>query len=470
MSSANFHEVPVVDVTRDNIVEIWPSLQFSLQQAMFVALDLEMSGIGNRKTLMAKSIDDRYRGLCETARTRSILSIGLSCFCHNTSSDTENISDANLALKFTVHTYNITVLCEDNYTVEPLSLTFLVEHGFDFNKQYMKGVYYHREDKKKKDTSKPCLRRLFQQLITNEVPIVFHNALVDLVFLYQNLYTQLPANLSQFTADLSEMFPSGIYDTKFVTEFMERTPASYLEYIFRKRQKDNLEQCLMKEKHILIDFPKYPASCDYVEQRGCSLDSEQNQNVKLCECFSNHGWCALGKNCPNSHDVDAILRKEDVALVNKQRKRNRRKRARPGSESTIGECATVEERVASVTVNDNSNNAGLTGDCSQESSDIDIPQNGEQVQSNVVTKSRCEGHRAGFDAFMTGFTMGTFIAKYGKSVSDNPIKLSDFGIQELVNRIYLSGKDYALQIKKSDFSKPSKGHRIKIQMLKGEIT
>ena len=45
---------------------------------------------------------------------------------------------------FKVQTFNLWVLCMDNFVVEPASLKFLVEHGFDFNKQYAQGIPFTR--------------------------------------------------------------------------------------------------------------------------------------------------------------------------------------------------------------------------------------------------------------------------------------------------------------------------------------
>jgi len=92
--------------------------------------------------MCCREIDDRYLSVCEVAKTRSIISLGLSCFKLQHASDCDGQSEETKT--FLVQTYNIFVLCDQNYVVEPLAVQFLVSHGFDFNRQYAHGLPYSR--------------------------------------------------------------------------------------------------------------------------------------------------------------------------------------------------------------------------------------------------------------------------------------------------------------------------------------
>jgi target of EGR1 protein 1 len=119
--------------------------------------------------------------------------------------------------------------------VDTESLKFLQNHGFDFNLHVEKGIKYSKGNDN--DDNKKCydyIRQLFIEISVAKVPIVLHNGLIDLIFLYENFYANCPNTLMKFVADLSEIFPSGIFDTKYIVDFFVRYSASYLEYLFLK--------------------------------------------------------------------------------------------------------------------------------------------------------------------------------------------------------------------------------------------
>ncbi|XP_033636182.1 target of EGR1 protein 1-like isoform X2 [Asterias rubens] len=521
---AMFSSVPVVDVHRENFKSLWPSLLLAIKSCSYVAIDAELSGLGNRRKLLTKSMEDRYQSLAEVAKSRSVLSLGISCFKARSKTpgdQTITPEKQNAALGFLIQTFNITTLCSEDYIVEPGSLKFLVDHGFDFNKQYASGVSYYRgvdnSEKDEKDSDSQTLRLLFASLIQSAKPVIFHNGLVDLVFLYQNLYSNLPPSSAQFIADLCEIFPGGLFDTKYLAEFVARMQASYLEYVFRKSQRDNVRLASCGKQHVSLEFCHYDADSPHIGYHQCSLPasfidggSQKTEKLELCETYAAHGHCKNGIRCSKSHDPDAIQDADDCRDERRQRKRDRKKQKRQmkakAEESQLAEGTEEEGESGAKTDEIPKDDEGFKTDGmdvdvqedaileevshgeapqdSQKLSDSDLVGDGPNGHNITTTSSsrtsplklnkQTGGHRAGYDAFMTGFTMATLaleISQRGSGISKtlSPEKethfVEAFGLRDFKNKLFLSAKPVPLVIAKSSFSKTSQNHRDKMRRL-----
>ncbi|XP_028392038.1 target of EGR1 protein 1-like [Dendronephthya gigantea] len=425
--------IPVVDVHAENVREYWPGLILAIKSATFIALDLEMSGIGNRKDTMARDSNERYKAFCDIAKTRSILSVGISVFQKRA----ENTQVGKGNSDFFVQTYNVMLLRKDSFTVEPASLKFLLEHGFDFNTHYAKAIPYSTPNVKDAKKDGNTISELFFEILRSSKPIALHNGIMDLVFLYQNFYTDLPSSLSTFLADLSVMFNAGVIDTKYIAEFHAGCSATYLNYIFKKSWRENIEYEASGKTCVTIECCSYPSTADVSINGIINKISVSAGSALPCEQYAAHGYCPKGMQCEMSHDIDVILNYEQQKKAKKKkRKRNRKSKQNISSK----ECENDESCEI---------NGGADCDIAVESNKSENPS-----ETKKPTNTATGNHRAGFDAFMTGFCMAFYFHRFKtKDASSFAESVPDF-----VNKLNLSGKDIPLKVEKSQYCKTSLHH------------
>ncbi|VDL76194.1 unnamed protein product [Nippostrongylus brasiliensis] len=304
------YKLQVMEICQTNIGLMWPYLLLSVKNADFIAMDLELSGLGPKSANSAKNVSDRYAALREAATTRGILSFGLAFF-----KISEN-SEVKRCLPFDCQVFNILSLCCEPFTVEPEALEFLSKHSFDFNRLIETGIRYYPSKSPKSERS----------------------GILSLKFLRRNTRRFLCFSFGEFSNALADLFPpeSPVYDSKYLADYRTRMSASFLEYVFRRCQGDNVRESLVARWYLRISFDDCTAAMASLgracETVNCRLPTDfpdhalpSDLSDKICGDFANHGFCRKqGKDeCRLLHDVDSAI---DLDYLRKRRNRLKRKK------------------------------------------------------------------------------------------------------------------------------------------------
>lgn len=190
------------------------------------------------------------------------------------------------------------------------------------------------------------------------------------------------------------------------------------------------------------------------------------------------------RTCRKSHDLDDVLDVEEAAKTKRKRKRHSKsavKQATGDSGALDGEAhgeeGTYQSRCSSTLIpaaapTSDSSFAGRSGSSKtivaasfavEPARDVADPIHAEvavdEGQSATFAGSRSQGHRAGFDAFMTGYCF----AHYQSS-------LDAAQLASAKNKLYLSAKPFPLNILKSQYVKTSEHHQEKQRRMTGSST
>jgi len=232
------------DINKNNIFELQLIINHIIDSSSLISLDTEFTGLGKISDgIRAQNLEERYKALKNVVSKYALVAFGLSLFLKSNKSK----EDPN-CIQFQNHSFNFLMLSQHDYLQSSKSMKFLIENGFDFNTQALKGIPYFPGENKRLNDNNPLteynniMRRIFNKILrrARKVPIVVHNGLMDLMFLYQSFFSPLPDKLDIFLADLSKMFPTGIYDTKYIADYVIRESSSFLSYLFRKEERMQL--------------------------------------------------------------------------------------------------------------------------------------------------------------------------------------------------------------------------------------
>ena len=172
----------------------------------------------------------------------------------------------------------------------------------------------------------------------------------------------------------------------------------YISFSFRKLENfDKLQR--EKSPFVKIEFGNSESNDVTFRNCGSANDSDSDDEVAICDNYAHHGHCPAGHECPQSHDI--------LRIVQQNGSRKRKSNGTPASNET---------------------------------------------KKHKSGKVMSDGHRAGFDAFMTAYTFAA-------------ISCSSSSTQDNVNKIYLATKDFPLILQKSSFAKKSASHMKKMQRL-----
>lgn len=402
----------------------------------FVAIDTEFSGLGGDSEMKNDNLQTRYLALRRIAHKRALFSVGVSIF-NPTSTVSPDPDVASPTMSYNVANFDFLLSCQSPYEMAPTAGSFLAAHGFDFNRMFCSGIPYHRASQEISENKNPeqlttgadtdAIKKLLTAATTPRttvrlsgvagqegrhpgglpygllwrigrqgVPIIVHNGLLDLVFLYAALEGTLPPSLNDFVGLLLDCVPCGFWDSKVLaTEASQR--ATYLSYLFASsvllgrisvQNAQSLPASFQADPPILINRPV---------------------SDSVCALFAFRGFCPRGIACPFAHDAFKVVEEERSgrALFDAKeayKKYREQSKAWKHQKTKSGVSKKQRKRLQAEM---NANGA--------------IAEAGDSVNNTtnkMVNNSSCETsedhnrkvHTAGWDAFCTGYIFASFRA------------------------------------------------------------
>ncbi|PXF45648.1 Target of EGR1 protein 1 [Gracilariopsis chorda] len=463
--------VRIVTVTRNGADAAFGSLGARLKRLSpkaFVAIDTEFSGFGSDPALKEDNFQARYAALRNLAHSCGILSIGISVFdaitpdadmpdAADQSSGDDDTPTIRIPTHYSVSTYDFVMFCNTPFSMVADSGQFLVAHGFDFNRMFRSGIPYDRASSETPPepteggnltwTWGKFPRGLLWRIGHSNVPVVVHNGLFDLVFLFASFQGPLPGTLSGFISALTECLPEGFWDSKVIAASTKER-SSFLAYLFAKS---------VMSGRVSVKNSQGLPSTDKTDPP--ELNAHVKQDV-LCALYSFRGFCPRGVGCPFTHDPFKVLEEEKDGTFPKDSKEAYKrhkaqskliKKQRAAMQSDIAKLSKKQKKKLIETsrkrtdVDEGRNPHETSHEQIHSGTEEDVSEleNGAHTNSPEYEQGKNErqAHTAGWDAFCTGYVF----AAYRESCSTEEL-------DKVKDRIAVPYKPNSLLLAKSQFA------------------
>lgn len=444
--------IRIVNVSREGHEPGFGSLLHNLKSltpAGFIAIDAEFSGLVKDPDLANDNLPKRYAAIRRIADSRAIFSVGISLF--NPIGDSADTT----CTTYHVATYDFLTCCQDDFSTNANAGAFLSAHSFDFNRMFEKGIPYTRASTELRDVPVEQLRNssqnpsaatndhnalpfqyakmprgLLWRLGRQNVPLILHNGLFDLAFLFAAFQAPLALTLDGFIAQLLQTMPAGYWDSKMLASVAGER-ASFLGYLFAK--------AVLKSTVRIHNMSGLPAETVTDPPEEDLLD-RLDKNV-LCALFAFRGFCPRGVSCPFLHDPFLVVAEEERGSLPKDSK-EAYKRHKAQSKAFKRQLNSVREDLSKLSKKQRKK---ALASSRPDLDHTDAVTNGSAPQIVTVQEGHTENerkvHTAGWDAFCTGYVFAVYRASIPSEKLDRE-----------KNKIALSQKLSGLLLCKSDFA------------------
>ncbi|OQV21816.1 putative Target of EGR1 protein 1 [Hypsibius exemplaris] len=501
--------ITIFDVTSKNVEAIAPRILREIEAADFVAIDQELSGLGNTAGRGRLDLKNYYTKLQESAERRRVISIGISCF-KSSAEFTKLNRECCDPLLFTCTSFNILLLPDEGFLMDGSAQRFLVAHRFDLNRWIDDGIIYsplgmHND----------FMASVVQKLLTTKAILVFHNGLTDLAYFYRSFYNPLPKSNEIFAADIADMFGDRLFDTKVICNKVLGWRMHSLEYCYKKAQRITEKSRRDGKPAVWLQEPQIPPAGTELmtiptARRRTEFAVAPKVGVDVCDLVYHFGFCNAFKTgtCKltvEQHQMDLVLdveeQKSAVDVI---------------GEKTVTASVNATDSVSSLL---QSIHQSITGSSSQVNQDrlesdhslvltpassipaespmpLDGPRtsifnyvpkpgrgmpytkplpppvhpqrlgSGHFTIDNGLTYNLDFGlHSAGFDAFMTGYVFAVCLAQLGREAKEDGRAVFKH-CHDFVGRVHITGKSEVFSCLRSLHVKASARHLQKIARIR----